>query len=91
MVAKGSKDGTVRFSVLPRQEPRQVLLAGDFNGWKGRKMVKGKNGAFVAVVPLKPGTYEYKFVIDGQWVPDADNPVCGPNVYGTANSIVAVS
>jgi 1,4-alpha-glucan branching enzyme len=90
MINNGSK-GTVRFAVQPASKVTEVLLAGTFNNWKPEKMAKQKNGAFVASKSLAPGDYKYKFVIDGKWVPDSDNPRQIPNPFGSMDSVVHVS
>ncbi|NNF07949.1 MAG: hypothetical protein HKN21_14390, partial [Candidatus Eisenbacteria bacterium] len=52
-----------------------VSVAGDFNGWNGTATPMTKSGdVWSVVVSLGPGTHEYKFVVDGQWVADPDNP-----------------
>lgn len=40
---------------------------------------------------LKPGTYEYRLVVDGRWMPDphADHGVV--NEFGERNSLLTVS
>ena len=42
-------------------------------------------------VVLKPGTYEYKFWVDGEWMLDAGNDNRCANNFGTVNSFVTVS
>jgi len=88
MLTKGSKKGTIRFTIMPDASPKSVQLAGDFNGWKPAQMRGGKNGAFEVEVPLSSDAHQYKFVIDGQWVPDPDTIARVPNPYGTTNSVV---
>lgn len=67
--------GGVKFTYRD-QYAGAVFLAGDFNGWNGTATPMQKdNGVWSVVVPLSPGSHEYKFVIDGQWVADPDNPV----------------
>jgi hypothetical protein len=39
---------------------------------------------------LAPGTYEYKFCVDGHWQPDPENPNFTPNDLGTLNSVLIV-
>ena len=54
---------------------REVFLAGSFNDWNasGTSMTN-VDGVWSVTMPLDPGEYEYKFVVDGQWVADPDNP-----------------
>ena len=49
------------------------------------------SGLFKAVCMLAPGTYEYKFVINGEWTVDPNNPNFVVNDLGTLNSVVEVS
>lgn len=90
MFSKGSKKGTVNFAVKPQGASKKVMLAGDFNRWQPVPMKKQSDGKFAATVSLVPGTYEYKFVIDDQWVVDPDNSVWAVNSYGTLNSVALI-
>ena len=70
-----------------------VLLAGDFTDWEehARAMRRAKGGgAFVAIVPLAPGEYQYKFIVDGEWVEDPHAEAV-TNRLGTRNSRLTVS
>ena len=73
---------------------KTVFLAGDFNGWDGEarrlKRVRKGQDAFVAVMDLDPGTYEFKYVVDGEWRCCPASPRVG-NVLGGENSIVVVT
>ena len=77
-----------------RNEPgKAVYLAGCFNQWNptGKKMTdKKKDGVYSATVKLAPGTYEYKFVIDGVWCADPANTDIVKNDCGTLNSVITV-
>jgi len=42
------------------------------------------------VMMLPPGQYEYKFLVDGQWRTDPNNPRQCTNCYGTNNNILHV-
>ncbi len=57
-------------------EAQEVYLAGNFNEWNASEfaMRKFKGGRYVKKMKLKPGRYEYLFVIDGEWCPDPTNP-----------------
>ena len=75
------------------EKGKAVYLAGVFNQWSltAKKMAyKAKNGIYTATVKLAPGTYEYKFVIDGTWCADPENANAVPNDQGTFNSVVTV-
>lgn len=52
-----------------------VQLAGSFNSWTGEPMDREADGTWSKVVRLGSGAHEYKFVVDGQWISDPDNPV----------------
>lgn len=72
---------------------KAVYLAGSFNQWSptGKKMTdKKKDGVYSATVKLAPGTYEYKFVIDGVWCADPENTDIVKNDCGTLNSVITV-
>ena len=72
---------------------KAVYLAGCFNQWNptGKKMTdKKKDGVYSTTVKLAPGTYEYKFVVDGVWCADPENTVVVKNDCGTHNSVITV-
>lgn len=70
----------------------QVFLAGDFNDWSpdAEPMEKGDDGIWRVTIELSPGTYEYKFVVDGTWMEDPENPDLVPDPFGGNNSVVTV-
>jgi len=86
------KTGQVTFVCTVAPQAKKVFLVGDFNAWDvaARKMVKAKDGSFRAKLDLEPGRYEYKFVIDGEWVGDPDAEVQTLNPFGSCNSVVMV-
>jgi len=86
MMTKGQKKGSVRFS-LKQDGAKKVQLAGDFSDWKQLPMRKQKDGSFAINVELRLGSYEYKFVVDGQWMVDPDNGAWALNPFGTMNSL----
>jgi 1,4-alpha-glucan branching enzyme len=88
MVSKDSRKGMVRFAYSPKGSAKDVMLAGDFTNWAPTKMAKQRDGLFVSVLSVPPGKHEYKFVVDGRWVADADNPHVRPNPFGTVNSLL---
>jgi 1,4-alpha-glucan branching enzyme len=70
-----------------------VMLVGDFTQWQDKplNMVKRERGLWTASVELPPGTYHYRFLVDGQWRDDPENTLRVPNPYGGENSVRAVS
>jgi chromosome partitioning protein len=79
---------SVRFETAKR-----VLIAGDFNNWtpESTPMVKGNGmGAWTMSLPLRPGRYRYRFIVDGKWVTDPNNKYVETNQFGELNNIVEV-
>ena len=76
--------------VLFEPGAKQVALCGDFNGWASHAtpMKRRVDGRWEATLALAPGRHEYKFVADGQWIPDPLAREHVPNHYGTLNSVV---
>lgn len=71
---KGKPVCKVTFTV-PAEEAKKVAVVGDFNDWnpKGSSLKKLKNGNFKGSFELpKENTYEFKYVIDGTYVNDAE-------------------
>jgi hypothetical protein len=78
--------------VLPICDARRVSLSGEFNGWSpdATPMKRHEDGHWETTVELAPGRYEYKFVRDGEWVPDLLARENVWNRHGTLNSVVEV-
>ncbi len=67
-----------------------VCLAGTFNGWNDLCMpMRWENGAWVITILLKPGTYQYKFVVDGIWIPDPANKQVKPESFDSIITVAA--
>ena len=72
---------------------KAVYVAGEFNKWNptAKKMAyKVRRGVYTATVKLAPGTYQYKFVIDGTWCADPETANAVANDQGTFNSVIVV-
>ena len=80
--------------VLLRPDAQSVSVAGDFNGWNPAqtKLEQTDDGIWTVTLPLKPGRYEYMFVIDGEhWVADpfaAEETIDG---FGSRNAVLDVA
>ena len=71
----------------------EIFLSGDFNGWKGKtlKLVKGGDNVWRIILKLAPNrSYDYKYVADGNWITDPNNPDLNPDIAGGANSIIYI-
>jgi 1,4-alpha-glucan branching enzyme len=71
----------------------EVCVAGSFNGWDPtKKLLKDKDdsGVYTGVAMLHRGTYEYKFVVNGEWCVDSSNPNFVITDLGTMNSVLSV-
>jgi len=73
-----------------------VRIAGDFNGWIPDKGVEtrvesaGSDRVWTKVLSLAPGTYHYRYVVDGHWREDPDNPRSEAGPVGERNSLLVV-
>jgi chromosome partitioning protein len=73
-----------------------VRIAGDFNGWVPDRDVlssthqEGETRVWRKVLRLAPGTYEYRYVVDGEWREDPANPDRMPTAMGPPNSLLVV-
>ena len=70
---------------------RRVHLVGDFNGWEldGSEM-QPFGRIWTSTVKLQPGSYRYRFVVDGQWQSDPLNEAAEPTPYGGHNSVLVL-
>ena len=73
-----------------------VRIAGDFNGWVPDKGVRslieseGQTRVWTKILQLAPGTYQYRYVVDGDWREDPENSEMVQNEMGGRNSILIV-
>ncbi len=68
-------DGNTTFKVKGYSEAKMVSLAGEFNEWdQTANLFLRKDGEWICELNLEPGTYKYKFVVDGIWIIDESNP-----------------
>ena len=69
---------------------RSVSIGGTFSNWEPQAITKGSDGLCRITLPLAPGTYEYKFLVDAEWVEDPSNPRKRANEHGGYNSVCDV-
>jgi cyclomaltodextrinase / maltogenic alpha-amylase / neopullulanase len=83
---------TYTFEYTPQKPVNKINLFGSFNSWNRENLVlsdKG-NGTFSIDISLEPGTYEYKFFVDGEEIVDPNNPHTKPNGFGGFNSLLTI-
>ena len=83
----------VRF-VLKAPEAKRVHLAGDFNDWSVEATPLADpdgDGFWSVLLPLKPGRYQYKFLLDGErWIVEPDAPAYQQDGFGGRNSLLVI-
>lgn len=87
-------------TVIPKREfalnapgAKTVCLVGDFTQWEKHPvpMKKNRAGLWKTQVPLQPGTYHYRYLVDGEWCDDPKCTLHAPNPFGTEDDIRIVS
>ena len=91
--ADASREIVVRFRDLRASD---VRIAGDFNGWVPDKGVRslieseGATRVWTKILRLPPGRYQYRYVVDGEWREDPENPETANGAVGGRNSVLVV-
>jgi 1,4-alpha-glucan branching enzyme len=85
------KKTETEFSLVAPQAG-SVFLSGDFNLWNhsSHPLKKGKDGKWKISLPLSPGPYQYRFLVDGKWQNDPSSLECVANPFGTLNCLTCV-
>lgn len=79
--------------VLLEPSAQSVSVAGDFNGWNPIQtpLQRSTTGLWTATIALKPGRYEYMFVIDGKrWIADPLATEDAVDGFGARNAVLDV-
>jgi hypothetical protein len=70
-----------------------VRIAGDFNNWSPEQPMRqdpARPGEWKLSLPLRPGRYRYRLVVDGKWMTDPFNKYVETNQFGELNNVVEV-
>ncbi len=71
----------------------EVVATGDFTNWArdGVRLKRRRDGAWSATLELRPGEYEYRLIVDGEWRnnPGAERHTVNP--FGTENDVLIVN
>jgi hypothetical protein len=67
---------TLVFKLIGYNTAEKVILAGSFNNWSTNELLMNKTAdGWELPYVIGAGNYEYKFIVDGKWMPDPANPV----------------
>jgi hypothetical protein len=72
---------------------KSVKLVADFTDWEKAPldMEHLGQGLWSIAVPLQPGHYVYRYLVDGQWCDDPKSNRRIANAYGTLNAVIEVT
>ncbi len=78
----------------PLGTARSMHVAGDFNNWNPHASPLKRDerlSVWQACIPIAPGRYRYRLVIDGKWVQDPHNSYVESNPFGELNNVIEVN
>jgi hypothetical protein len=86
-----SREGNITFTLSGFSAARIVAVAGTFNGWNQSQYLFAHIGnEWICRINLPPGQYQYKFIVDGNWLVDPRNPTVVHDERGFENSQIIV-
>ena len=90
-----AKDGTsCRVTFRLTAAAQSAALLGDFNLWSpaAHPLERAEDGSLGVTVALEPGDYRFRYLVDGErWINDDGADGLVPNLFGTADSLVAIA
>ena len=90
--AFATKYGNVTFNLKGYKSADNVIVSGTFNRWDETNFVMlPTDDGWTVTLQLRPDRYEYKFIVDGQWIEDPDNPSLVENDHEGYNSVIEVT
>jgi cyclomaltodextrinase / maltogenic alpha-amylase / neopullulanase len=82
------------FMFRPLKKVSKVTVSGSFNDWNKEKdqlLDARGTGIYELSVPLEPGNYIYKFIVDGKEMLDPDNQEKTPTGFDDFNSVLRIT
>lgn len=72
---------------------RSVQLVADFTDWESSPLdlIRAEDGVWFIIVPLLPGRYNYRFIVDGQWQDDPRPAQLAVNPFGSVDAVINVT
>ena len=63
------------FALAGFEDAKEVYVAGSFNNWSPKTdKLQRKGTIWITDVEAEPGKHTYKFILDGRWILDPNNP-----------------
>ncbi len=83
--------GTVRFRIHA-PGAATVSVAGDFNGWdRERHPLRDAGGGWWELsIPIRPGSHQYAYVIDGEWITPPNAEITVEDGFGGRNGLLII-
>ena len=90
-LAHPTENGNACFKLNGFENAKNVIVAGSFNKWNENlfKMTKVEDG-WELTLKIRPGEYQYRFIVDGKWIEDPNNPNKIENEYHQYNSLINI-
>ena len=67
-----------------------VKVAGSWNNWRPRNLIYNELAdTWQLSIKLSPGTYQYKYIVDGEWIHDPSSK-CREDDKGNINNVLKV-
>ncbi|MGD8229419.1 MAG: glycogen-binding domain-containing protein, partial [Desulfobacteraceae bacterium] len=93
---KTTRHGRPRRTQFLFHGPRasRVQIVGNFNNWAQSEdyyMQRREDGTWSKEIILAPGVYQYKFLVDDEWIEDQNNPNVVEDPFGGRNSVIEVN
>ena len=83
--------GNTVFKLKGYENAKVIALAGSFNNWNQSNTLFFREGEqWICRIDLEPGKYFYKFIVDGSWITDPENPATEPDEHGNVNSVLSL-
>ena len=81
------------FSYKPLEKVKKVLVTGSFNNWSKEKdqLLDKGNSVYELTLPMDPGNYIYKYIVDGKEIVDPVNSEKAPTGFDNFNSVLRIS
>ena len=82
------------FTYRSKTKIASVTVSGSFNNWnkESDRLIDGRgNGVYELTLALDPGSYTYKYIVDGKEVLDEANPEKAPTGFDGFNSVLRVA